>query len=447
MPTVSAFSVIAIIAAYNEADIIGQVVGDLISQGVGVYVLDHGSTDGTAAALAPYLGHGLLAIEPFPRDPSDRAAASRFAWADILHRKEELTRELDATWFIHHDADEFRETPWIGVSLADGIRAVDAAGYNAVDFAVLNFWPVHDGFKPGDDVMKAFPYYEDGAPFDRIQIRCWKKSDAPVDLASSGGHEAQFPGRTVFPIRFVLRHYPVRSQAHGRRKVFLERIPRFLTVERDRGWHVQYDAFPEGMTFIRDPTTLSRWDPTAVRLSLMLRHRGVEQLEEDLAGVRRSLAHTEAALAASSRDCDVRRHALEHSQSRLEAQTLELERLRGELEARQSEIAALMEALQTCNGARGSLRTELEAQTAETIALRRQLACQLEQHDTLRHWLEERTAEVTALQRERQEQAAEILRYQDRLDDTARHLEAMRASWSWRCTTPLRTGLRWFRGH
>ena len=35
------FSVVAIIAAYNEADIIGQVVADLIAQGVSVYLLDH----------------------------------------------------------------------------------------------------------------------------------------------------------------------------------------------------------------------------------------------------------------------------------------------------------------------------------------------------------------------------------------------------------------------
>src|SRR4026209_495102 len=42
------FRIIAIIAAYNEEDIIADVVADLIRQGVIVYFLDHWSTDGTA---------------------------------------------------------------------------------------------------------------------------------------------------------------------------------------------------------------------------------------------------------------------------------------------------------------------------------------------------------------------------------------------------------------
>ena len=57
------FSVVAIVAAYNEEDVIGQVVGDLISQGVSVYLIDDASTDQTVAAAAVFLGRGLLHIE------------------------------------------------------------------------------------------------------------------------------------------------------------------------------------------------------------------------------------------------------------------------------------------------------------------------------------------------------------------------------------------------
>ena len=49
----SDFSVVAIIAAYNEADIIEHVVRDLIDQGIHVYFLDDGSTDRTVAAIEP----------------------------------------------------------------------------------------------------------------------------------------------------------------------------------------------------------------------------------------------------------------------------------------------------------------------------------------------------------------------------------------------------------
>src|SRR5262249_21535595 len=91
------FTVVAIIAAYNEGDIIEQVVRHLITQGVEVYLLDHCSTDDTVAQLRPYVGRGLLHIERFPDEiggpPED---ASRFVWEKILRRKEALAQTLDA---------------------------------------------------------------------------------------------------------------------------------------------------------------------------------------------------------------------------------------------------------------------------------------------------------------------------------------------------------------
>src|SRR5262249_34310332 len=139
----------------------------------------------------------------------------------------------------------------------------DHMGFNAVDFEVFNFPPTHDEFQPGGDPVAAFRYCEPGAAFDRAQIKCWKKQDAPVDLVSSGGHDVTFAERLVFPIRFILRHYPIRSQAHGERKVFGERRPRFLPAELDRGWHVQYGGFDPTSSFLRDASTLTEYDAVA----------------------------------------------------------------------------------------------------------------------------------------------------------------------------------------
>src|SRR5882757_8360990 len=145
----SDFTVVAIIAAYNEADIIEHVVRDLVEQGIGVYFLDDGSSDGTVAAVEPYLGRGVLAIEQL-KDLATARPAAVFDWERILRRKMQLAGQLDASWFIHHDADEFRESPWSQLSLRDAIQRVDALGYNAIDFAGLDFWPVHDRFRAGD---------------------------------------------------------------------------------------------------------------------------------------------------------------------------------------------------------------------------------------------------------------------------------------------------------
>src|SRR5882672_4568102 len=173
----SELSVVAIVAAYNEADIVEQVVGDLIEQGVHVYLVDDRSTDGTAAAVERFAGRGLLRIEHLPRGVTS-GSRDAFDWERILVRKADIARELDADWFIHHDADEFRESPWRGLSLLDAIRQVDALGFNATDFASLDFWPTHDRFRAGDDVRAAFTRYAERAPYDRVQVRAWKKTGA-----------------------------------------------------------------------------------------------------------------------------------------------------------------------------------------------------------------------------------------------------------------------------
>ena len=45
-------SIVAIIAARNEQDVIGQVIADLIRQRIDVYLIDDGSTDATGDRAA-----------------------------------------------------------------------------------------------------------------------------------------------------------------------------------------------------------------------------------------------------------------------------------------------------------------------------------------------------------------------------------------------------------
>src|SRR5262245_40316140 len=233
----SEFRVVALLAAYNEADVIEQVIAHLVAQRIEVYFIDDGSTDDTAAIAERHLGRGVVGIDRTPH----RDGPGSYSWTEILRRKETLAARLDADWFIHHDADELRDSPSAALDLHDAIRHVDRLGYNAISFALLNFPPTNDAFRPGDPLEERFRFYEHAKPFDGIQVKSWKKTASPVDLVSTGGHEARFPGRCVCPMPFVTRHYPVRSQAHGQRKVFSERKPRFAEGERARGWHVQYD--------------------------------------------------------------------------------------------------------------------------------------------------------------------------------------------------------------
>jgi hypothetical protein len=271
--------VVAIVSVFNEADILQESLEHLFAHEVEAYVIDNGSNDGSRDVADKLIGHGVVAAETF--QPTDR----EFRWKDILNRKSAVAASLDADWFIHHDADEFRDSPWPGLTLADAIAAVDEAGYNAIDFALLNFWPITDWPSPElGQVQRTLTHFGRGEPFNERQIRCWKRQLEPVDLASSGGHEARFPNRNVFPIRFVLRHYPIRSVEHGRRKVFEERLPRFSAEERAIGWHVQYDDLRTLPVFSRNETSLMKFEPDDARLMLALddaRRIGLERQERD----------------------------------------------------------------------------------------------------------------------------------------------------------------------
>ena len=266
------FRVIAIISAHNEGDVIYHVIGDLIDQGVDVYLLNHCSTDTTVSEASKWLGKGLLHIENFPEDagfPNENA--SEYIWRHILVRKEQLAAQLDGNWFIHADADEFRESPWIGMTLADAIRRVDTLGYNAIDFELLNFRPTDNDFVPGSDVRQSILYYDGYEKYDAMQVKAWKKLKIPVNIVGTAGHDINFAGRRLFPVKFLLRHYPVRSQEHGLKKVFEERKKRFNKQERADRWHLQYDNIAtHAHNFIRDPKSLANYDPQAVRDQLFI---------------------------------------------------------------------------------------------------------------------------------------------------------------------------------
>jgi hypothetical protein len=273
MAEAGAFRVVAIIAAYNEGDVIHHVVGDLVANGVQVYLIDNCSSDDTVAQAAPWLGRGLLHIERFPDDAGYSARSQQeYVWRDLLRRKQELAATLGADWYIHADADEFREPIWPHTTLADGLRRVDDLGYNAVTFDVFNFRPVEDTFAVGADVRRCLEFFEPCEQFDALQIKAWKHPGLPVDLVGTGGHEAQFPGRRVFPFPFLLRHYPIRGATQGRKKIFEDRLPRFAAEERAGGWHVQYDALASSEhALLWDPDALVRFDGRSARSAIVER--------------------------------------------------------------------------------------------------------------------------------------------------------------------------------
>ncbi len=238
------FRVRAYIPAFNEADILPATLRHLHAQGVETHVIDNWSTDGT----------GELCDERFgSRDTYD--------WAELLERVEELASRCGADWAMLLDADELRVAPWPGATLREALWTVQRAGFNAVDHTVLHFPPTDDSFAPGGDPRAHLRHAEFwSGPGFAPQVKAWR-AEHRVRLAPSGGHEAEFAGRRIFPFNFLDEHYPLRSQRHAEQKVFRERAPRWRAAERARGWHAQYDGLAAGHRFLRSAHELELYDP------------------------------------------------------------------------------------------------------------------------------------------------------------------------------------------
>lgn len=256
-PAPDEFRVVAFVPVYNESDIITPTLRYLTGQGLQVYVIDNWSTDDTLARVRSFSGPGLIGVERFPAS----GPVATYEWRQILGRIEDLASELDADWFVLHDADERRHAPWAGVDLRTGLHHADRCGFNCVDHVVVDFWPTGERVDPARDVegqLRHFSFSDHAGHYH--QRKAWKNPGCRVSLASSAGHDVHFPGRRVYPFKFLLKHYPLRSEEHGRRKVLADRAPRWNRDERALGWHRQYEDVMRLDRFLRDPSTLHLFD-------------------------------------------------------------------------------------------------------------------------------------------------------------------------------------------
>jgi len=260
--------------AYNEEDVIACTLEHLTSQGTEVHLIDNWSTDNTVRKAAAYLGRGVQKISRFP----ESGPAGTYDLYELLLHVEKLAQASSADWILVNDADEIRESPWTQLNLRQALYQVDRAGFNAIDYTALDFHPTGGPFFGNGLIQPQFSYFEFGTrPGHFRLIKAWRRQTGAIEFAWSGGHEVRFTERRVYPFKFLLRHYPIRTQEQGQRKVFVDRLPRFNVQDRQvRGWHIQYDGLSREQSFVRDPATLLRFDEkTFYRQYLVERLSGV----------------------------------------------------------------------------------------------------------------------------------------------------------------------------
>lgn len=251
---VKKFKVVAIMSINNEEDIIYDSVSKLKENGIDVYIIENWSTDSTFQIVQNlYKENKIIGFERFPKE----GPTKYYEWMKILKRKEQLAKELDADWFMHTDADEIKMGPWEGLNLKESIYLVDKMGFNAIDYSAIDFGPVDNGFSGGDFEE----YFKYTTIVQKIQrINTWKKRNGEFDFANSGGHEIKFHGRKIFPFKFLLKHYSYRSQAHGLKKILMDRKARYNPKELAMGWHVHNNYMNSETNFLMNPEECILYD-------------------------------------------------------------------------------------------------------------------------------------------------------------------------------------------
>jgi len=254
--------VVALLTVRNEERFLARCLEHLYSQGIETCLIDNGSYDKTLEIATTFLNKGVLRIEHLPYQGC-------FELAKITSNEERLAKEIDADWFIHHDADEIRQAPKPYRTLIEGIEDADRQGYNAINFDEFVFMPTSDDESfEGKNYVEEMRYYYFYQPDTLYRLNAWKNLNIPINLSNAGGHRVAFEGQRIFPVSFILRHYVVLSRTHALQK-YLGRVHSMKeTVER--GWHRVSSSFTsehlnfpsrERLKLISDDNTWDKSEP------------------------------------------------------------------------------------------------------------------------------------------------------------------------------------------
>jgi len=232
-------SVAALICTYNESEIILDCIHNLTQEGIDCYILDDNSSDCTRKILASRIDDGVSGVIQI-----NRGKYLNYSQGRNMKAVAQLSLLLDYDWFIYIDVDEIRLSPYTSVSLVKGIEKVGDEGYDLINFKVYNFRPTPEDTTSNND-YRNFLFYENAGDYDTRQIKAWR-ADRTIDLHTHAGHLPLFSTpRRLYPTRFILKHYPIRSPQHYSKKIITERKMRFSDEERRKGWHIQYDSMTD----------------------------------------------------------------------------------------------------------------------------------------------------------------------------------------------------------
>lgn len=242
-------SVLAVVAARNEAGYIETAIRVLIEEGVELVLIDHASIDGTRDLAASYLGAGLLRIIDLPWNGA-------FDLTEQLIAKQTVYAESRHDWLIHADADEWLRAKE-DMSLRDFLRGIEPR-YSVVNFMEFAFLPPFGVDLWRQDYRKAATHYYYFAPRPKRLMRAWRRGSVDDTVVGAGHAFLRLPLDQIYPQDQTLRHYLGLSWSHA-----ITRRANRVYSDRDlaQGWHANrldmrgVAEFRNGVLKVADP-----WD-------------------------------------------------------------------------------------------------------------------------------------------------------------------------------------------
>lgn len=249
---------------FNEEEILKESLVFYLEQGIDLVVFDNESTDDSPRILEE------TRKENHPGRIIDKVLVKTngYEWRKILKTACDYCQKNLRLyrWILNIDADAFYDSPIKGISLRAFIQMMDEEGANIIESTLYEFYPTE---ADNPSIKKATERLKYGCkePFKTNQQKIFQHG--AVDFYTLSGHVVGRENPEIATLPVIYRHYPWLSLEHGTKKIFKNRIPRYVERRQDPTEHPQYlSMLPIKEDLVKNTSNLKHFSLEQEQISL-----------------------------------------------------------------------------------------------------------------------------------------------------------------------------------